>query len=172
MDVNTLYAAIDLGAQEEYDTQIIKDVWNDESTNFQNFTDKDFAGETNMCEAAYEASGADAYSKCRAAALACGADAKCNALAVKYAQALEKGYSKSFADFKKKSGTLAAIGDIASGLLGGLLGSLGKKDNNIEVGGGGVYPAPTKSRTGLYIGVGLVAAVGIGAAIYFATRKK
>ena len=27
MDVNTMYAAVDLGAQDEYDTQIVKEIF-------------------------------------------------------------------------------------------------------------------------------------------------
>ena len=88
---------------------------------------------------------------------------------VKYSKALVKGYSGDFASFKKKSGVLASIGEIGGGLLRGLLGN---KENGVQVGGDGYYPEPPKSRTGLYIGIALVAVIGIGAAIYFARKKK
>ena len=171
MDVNTMYAAADLGLQDEYDTQIVKNVWND-SSSFANFTAKDFEGETNMCEGVYEKQGAEGYSKCYNAAISSNTPEH-NALALKYAKALEKGYSKDFESFKKKTGTLSSIGDIATGLLGGLLDNFasGNKDGNIQVGGYEYAPQP-KSRTGLYVGIGLVAVLGIGTAIYFATRKK
>lgn len=169
MDINTMYAAVDLGIQDEYDTQIIKNVWNTDNSSFANFTEKDFAGETNMCEGVYEAQGADAYAKCRSAAMSADTPQH-NALAVKYAKALEGGYSKDFESFKKKSATLSAIGEIGAGLLGGLLDRF--SSGNSGTGGYEDSPLPPKSRTGLYIGIGLVAVLGIGTAIYFATRKK
>jgi hypothetical protein len=170
MDVNTLYAAVDLGAQEEYDTQIVKEVWNNDTSNF---TQSELGSETNICEATYESQGADAYNRCYNAALSCGSDSNCNALAVKYAQALNSGYSTSFEDFKKKTGTLSAVGEIATGLLGGLLGKLGggSREGDIQLGGGGYYEPQQKSNKGMYIGIGIVALIGIGAAVYFARKK-
>ena len=173
MDVNTMYAAVDIGAQDEYDTQIVKDVWNNDTSNFQNFTEKDFAGETNMCEATYEAQGGNSYAMCRSAALSCGTDVACNVIAEKYAKALEGGYSKDFEAFKKKTSMLASIGDIATNLLGGLISKLGggSSDQDVEVGGGRVVIEQEKSKTGLYIGIGVVAVAAIGTAIYFARKK-
>lgn len=166
MDINTMYAASQLGKQDEYDTQIVKDVWNQDFSNAS--TDSD------MCEAAYEAQGAEAFNKCNAAIASCGSDSTCRELAKKYSQALQGGYSKSFEDFKKKTGTLAAVGDIASGLLGGLLSNLGggSREGDIQVGGGAYYEPQQKSNMGLKIGIGILALAGIGTAIYFATRKK
>lgn len=173
MDVNTMYAAVDLGAQDEYDTQIVKDVWNNDNSNFQNFIEKDFAGETNMCEATYEAQGGNSYAMCRSAALSCGTDVACNVIAEKYAKALEGGYSKDFEAFKKKTSILAAIGDIASNLLGGLLSKLGggSSEDDIDLSRDKKYKEEEKSKTGLYIGIGVVALAAIGAAIYFARKK-
>ena len=144
MDINTMIAASMIGKQEEYDTQIVKDVWNNEMLGF---TEEDFKGESNMCEAAYEAQGSEAFNKCRAAALACGSDESCNKLAVKYAAALVKGYSKDFESFKKKTSTLSAIGDIATGILSGIFGGKqGGGQGNIQVGGGAYYPPQEKSK--------------------------
>ena len=54
MDVNTMLAAASVGRQDDYDTQIIKEVWADFPTDgdMSNFTKKDFEGETNVCEKA------------------------------------------------------------------------------------------------------------------------
>ena len=163
-----MIAASMVGRQDAYDTQIVKEVWN--NAEMLEFTAKDFEGETNMCEATYEAQGAEAFNKCRAAALSCGEDKTCDGIAVRYAAALEKGYSKSFEDFKKKTNTLAAIGDIATGILGGLF-NKGGSQSNIQVGGGAYYPPQEKSKKGLYLALGAVAVVGIGVAIYFARKK-
>ena len=46
-----MYAAVDLGIQDEYDTQIIKNVWNTDNSSFANFTEKDFAGEVDHSKA-------------------------------------------------------------------------------------------------------------------------
>jgi hypothetical protein len=171
MDINTMYAASQLGKQDEYDTQIVKDVWNND---FYSFTEKDFAGETNMCEAVYESQGSAAFNMCRSAALSCGEDSNCNTLATKYSQALVGGYSKDFASFKKKTSNLGAIGDIASGLLGGWISNLGGggKEGDIQLGGSDYYEPQKKNKLGTYILVGVVAVIGIGAAIYFLNKKK
>ena len=166
MDVNTMYAAAALGLQDEYDTQIVKDVWNNSMSNMN-------AGEsTKNCFSVYEAQGSTAEGMCYQAGLSCGSDTDCNALAVKYAEALAGGYSKDFESFKKKSSFLVKAGEITGGILSGLLTSLGgDKDNQIDV-GGGYYEPQKKSRTSLYIGIGVVAVIGIGVAIYFARKNK
>lgn len=166
MDVNTMYAASSLGLQDEYDTQIIKDVWNND-VDMSNMN----AGEaTKACRAVYESQGVKAEEKCYNAALSCGSDANCNALAVKYAQALAGGYSKDFESFKKKSNILSQAGEIAGGILSGLLGGLGGKDRiDVE---DDTYIPPPPTPIGLYIAVGVLAVVGIGLTIYFVRKKK
>lgn len=174
MDVNTLYAAVDLGAQDAFETEILKEVWSNNNLSFQNFTSKDFEGETNICEKVYEKLGSEGYNKCYNAAISSNT-ARHNALVTKYAEAQAKGYTKSFEQFKRSS-TLGTIGDIAGGLLSGLFGNSdsGSQGGGTQGGGtqGGYYPPQKESKTGLYIGLGAVALIGIGTAIYFATRKK
>jgi hypothetical protein len=163
-----MYVASQLGLQDEYDTQIIKSVWNNDS-DMSNMTAQKAS---DSCEIVYESQGSDAYNKCYNAALSCGSDTNCNALAVKYSQALAKGYSKDFESFKKKSSFMSNAGEISGGIISGLLASLGGgNEDRINV-GGGYYEAPPKSKTGLYIGIGAVALIGIGAVIYFARKKK
>ena len=171
MNSNTLYAAAMVGRQADYDDQIIKEAW--EEDGYNNMAE---LKAQDACEAAYEAHGADVYGKCRAAGISCGSDAGCDAVFLKYAKALKKGYKGSFADFKKRSKNLAAIGTIGLDFIGGLLGKIGSGRDGGEGGGDygayGGYAPPQKSRTGLYIGLGLVAVVGVGVAIYFANKKK
>jgi len=155
-----------LGAQEEYDTQIVKQVWNEDNSNF---TETE-AG--NNCEAAYEKQGASVYNKCRAAGISCGKDAACNAMATKYAAALTSGYSKDFETFKKKTNGLAAVGEIGGAFLSGILDRIGGRGGSVASPSDSQDYIPTKkSNTGLYIGIGLVAVVGIGVAIYYGTKK-
>ena len=178
MDVNTMLAAASVGRQDDYDTQIIKEVWADFPTDgdMSNFTKKDFEGETNVCEKAYEAQGSEAYSRCYQAALAANTPEH-NALVERYAAAQAKGYSKDFAAFKKKTGTLSAIGDLATGILGSLFGKSTSSSTRSTSGGGEdynkeKYPEPEKPKTLLYVGIGAVVIIGIGTAIYFYNRKK
>jgi hypothetical protein len=175
MDINTMYAAANVGLQDDYETQIIKEVWQKASSDMSNFTKADFEKEDNICEKVYEAQGSTAYGMCYNAAISANTAAH-NALIGRYAEAQVKGYQKDFESFKKKSSTLGALGNLAEGILGGLLGDKRRdgtsNDSSVSVGGGGTYQPPEKSKLGLYIGLGAVALVGIGTAIYFFTRKK
>lgn len=177
MDINSMMTQAALSAQEDYETQIVKEVWGDFPTNgdMSNFTAKDFDVDPNMCDGVYEAQGSDAYNKCYTAAISANTPEH-NALVVKYIAAQEKGYTKDFESFKKKTGTLSAIGDLASGILTSFFGNKTNPNTNTNTSGGtrtgGYYPEPEKPKTALYIGIGVVAVVGIGAAIYFFNRKK
>lgn len=167
MDVNTMYAASDLGLQDEYDTQIVKEVWSNSMSNM------DAESSSANCEKAYEAQGAEAYNKCYNASLSCGTDSACNAIAKKYGEALARGYSKDFESFKKRTGLLSQAGEIGKDILGGVLSGLGLSNSNNTSGrnSGAYYDEPKRSNTGLYIGLGIVALAGISAAIYFARKK-
>lgn len=158
-----MYVASTIGLQDDYDTQIIKDVWNNSMSNMNDVES------SSSCEAVYESQGSSAYNKCYQASLSCGSDSKCDILAKKYAQALVGGYSKDFESFKNKSNILSSAGEIAGSLLSGLL---GKNENDTQIGGGGYYAPQSKSNKGLYIGIGVVALIGIGTATYFALKKK
>ena len=175
MDINTMYAAANVGLQDDYETQIIKEVWQKASSDMSNFTKADFEKEDNVCEKVYEAQGSTAYGMCYNAAISSNTAAH-NALIERYAEAQVKGYQKDFESFKKKSSTLGALGNLAEGILGGLLGDkrrdASSNNSSVTVGGGGTYDPPKESKLGLYIGLGAVALVGIGTAIYFFTRKK
>lgn len=113
-----------------------------------------FAGFSNMteeeasdsCESVYEKLGVEAFNKCRSEAL--------------------QGKKGSFGDWMKTAQDAGWI-DKGLGLLGGALG--GNKVNNNY----GNYPPPPqkKNNTALYV-VGGLAVIGIGVAIYFATKKK
>ena len=177
MDINSMMTQAALSAQEDYETQIVKEVWGDFPSNgdMSNFTAKDFDVDPNMCDGVYESQGSDAYNKCYTAAISANTPEH-NALVVKYIAAQEKGYTKDFESFKKKTGTLSAIGDLASGILTSFFGNKTNPNTNTNTSGGtrtgGYYPEPEPSKTGLYIGIGVVAVIGIGAAIYFFNRKK
>ncbi len=140
-----------------------------------NVTKADFEKEDNICEKVYEAQGSTAYGMCYNAAISANTAAH-NALIERYAEAQVKGYQKDFESFKKKSSTLGALGSLAEGILGGLLGDkrrdIASDGSSVTVGGNAKYPPPEESKLGLYIGLGAVALVGIGTAIYFFTRKK
>jgi hypothetical protein len=162
MDSNTLYVASIVGSQEDYNDSIVRDVWSEDHSNMT------ATQAENACEAVYEAQGADAFNKCRAAGIACGGDKSCNAIHAKYARALAKGYKGSYEDFKRRSETLSSLGQLGLNLVSGLFGS---KDQSSS---GGTYrddTPPPPPKTGLYIVLGLLAAAGIGTAIYFATKK-
>jgi len=168
MDNNTYYAAAMLGRQQEYDDQIIKKVW---SNDYQNMTEQEAS---DSCEDVYEKQGSTAFNKCRSALISCGNDATCTAISKKYSEALSGGYSGTFEDFKKRSGTLSSLGQIGTTFLTGLLANLAAKNQgNTQVApdGNTPPPPPPPSNTGLYIGLGLVAVLGIGAAVYFGTRS-
>lgn len=170
MDSYYLHIVRTLGkaaTQDEYDTQIVKEVWTDDYSNLNE-------GEaTQACVNVYKARGVEAEQRCYNAYVGCGNNNKCNAIAAKYAEALERGYSKDFESFKKKSSVLAQTGEVIGGFLSGLLGD--RRDNqnwNQGMQGGNWNQPPPRRNTGLIVGVGLLAVVGIGAAIYFANKKK
>jgi hypothetical protein len=176
MDVNSMMTQAALTAQEEYENQIVKEVWADFPTNgdMSNFTAKDFDKDPNMCDGVYELQGSDAYNLCYTAAISANTPEH-NALVTRYIQAQEKGYKKDFESFKKKTGTLSAIGDLAGGILTSIFGN---KTNSTNTSGNTRTDytrdevTDEKPKTGLYIAIGAVAIVGIGAAIYFFNRKK
>lgn len=162
MDINTFYAASNLGVRDEYNTQIVKDVWSKSMSNMTEIEASD------SCEAVYEAQGSDAFTRCRNAALSCNNDDACKTLSSKFNAALIKGYSGDFESFKKKSNVLANLGEISGGIIKGLLNG-GSSYNNSNT-DNGYYDKP-KNNTALYIGIGAVALIGIGVAIYFARKK-
>ena len=177
MDVNTMYAAANVGLQDDYETQIVREVW--QSSNMSNFTKADFEKDPNMCDRVYEAQGSDGYNKCYNAAIASNTSDH-NALVEKYIEAQVKGYTKDFESFKKKTkreGALGTLGNLTESILGSLLGDNRKNQesgDDITI-GGRKYKVPEedeKSKIGLYIGLGAVALIGIGTAIYFISRKK
>tara|TARA_R110000822_G_scaffold46670_3_gene124204 strand:- start:14638 stop:15141 length:504 start_codon:yes stop_codon:yes gene_type:complete len=167
MDLNTMFAASSVGRQDDYDTQIIKEVWANFPTDedMSNFTKADFEGETSICEKAYESQGSVAYNKCYEAAISANTPEH-NALVTKYAEAQAGGYSKDFSAFKTKTNVLG----LAKGLLDSLFAPADKKHSN-SFRTGETYPKEEESKTGLYIGIGAVVLVGIGTAIYFGTRR-
>jgi hypothetical protein len=172
MDSYYLHTVRTLGMaakQDEYDTQIVKEVWADDYSNLSEQQSAD------ACEFVYESQGSGAYNKCYQAYLNCGSDASCVTMAQKYAQALAKGYSKDFESFKRKSNILGQTGEVVGGLLTGLFGDRRRDNQNWNQnwqGGGTWNQPPRRQNTGLFVGLGLVALVGIGAAVYFARKKK
>ena len=166
MDLNTMFAASSVGRQDDYDTQIIKEVWANFPTDedMSNFTVADFEGETSICEKAYESQGSGAYTKCYEAAISANTPEH-NALVTKYAEAQAGGYSKDFSAFKTKTNVLG----LAKGLLDSLFAPADKKPNSFRT--GETFKKEEESKTGLYIGIGAVVLVGIGTAIYFGTRR-
>lgn len=52
MDINSMMTQAALSAQEDYETQIVKEVWGDFPSNgdMSNFTAKDFDKDPNMCD--------------------------------------------------------------------------------------------------------------------------
>lgn len=177
MDTNAMYAAAMVGRQADYDDFIIKEAWAEDG--FESMTT---ASAQATCSVVHEKQGSEAYSRCMDAANSCGSSKTCDTTAIKYAKALSKGYSKSFDDFKKRSETLAGLGKLGMDLGGAILTILGgNKEGGSDEGGGGStyclenpYDAlcqPKKSRTGLYIGLGVLAVGAIGAAIYFGRKK-
>lgn len=172
MDSNTMYAASMVGGQDDYNDYIVKQVWEDTSSNFSNMT---IDSAQVLCNPVADKQGSSAYGRCMDAANGCREDETCNTAAKKYAKALAKGYKGSFADFKKRSSNLAAAGAIASDLLGGILSQLGGgQDAGAGTDGRDDYntpPPPPKKKIGLYIALGAVALIGIGTAIYFARKK-
>ena len=174
MDLNTMFAASSVGRQDAYDKQIIKEVWANFTTDggMSNFTKADFEAETNICEKAYEAQGSEAYSNCYNAAISANTPEH-NALVSKYAEAQAKGYSKDFNSFKKKTGTLSALGDIASGILGSLLGG-GKSKSSTDTTTERVYVPDDDEglSTGAKIGIGVGALAVVGVVVFLIIRKK
>jgi hypothetical protein len=169
MDATSYMSVASYGIQQDYDDQIIREVWTEK---YSNLSETEASA---SCEEVYEKQGASAYNRCYLAGVSCKDNAACNEVAKRYAKALAKGYSKDFEAFKKRSQTLSQIGSTAGELLGGLLSGLGIKDTpdaSADVYSGDYSYEEPKKKTGLYVGLGLVAAVGIGFAIYFATKKK
>lgn len=155
--------------QDARDTLIVKKVWNEDSE----MLNMNEGEATQNCFQVFKKQGSAAEQRCYDAAVKCGNDKGCNAMAVKYAKALEGGYSKDFESFKNKSGALAAAGDIAVNIIGGLFSKIGKGGrDDISLGGGDYYPEQEKTNKGLIIGVSIAAVLGIGITIYFATRNK
>jgi hypothetical protein len=141
-----MYAASMVGRQSDYNDAIIREVWAEDG--YESMTE---SNAQDACEAAYEKHGADVYGKCRAAGMSCGSDKACDAVFLKYAKALSRSYKGSFEDFKKRSGNLAAAGQISLDLVGSLLSSLGGGRDNTGGGdyGGGYDYTPPRKRTGL-----------------------
>ena len=169
MDTYTLYAARTIGMkskQDEYDTQIVKEVWQNK---FSNLTEEQSA---KACQFVYDSQGSSAYEKCNQAYLSCGTDGGCVSVAQKYAEALAKGYSKDFEAFKKKTNFLTSTGELIGGVLSGFVGSQTGRNNQVNFGTGGFYQPPRRTPAGTYIGIALLAIVGIGAGIYFYRKSK
>jgi hypothetical protein len=166
MDNNTLYAASIVGRQQDYDDYIIKQAWMEDE--YDNMIE---AKANDACEVVYEKHGAEAYARCRAGGISCGSDTDCDAVFLKYVKSLTNGYKGTFADFKKRSGNLAAAGQLGASLVGKLLSSLGGGGSADSTGYTGEDFTPPKNRTGLYIGLGVAAAAAIGVAVYFARKN-
>lgn len=64
------------------------------------------------------------------------------------------------------------IGDVAGRLITGLFGNKGNDQVNDQIGTYENRPAPTKSKTGLIIGIGVLSLAVLGTVVYFAKRKK
>lgn len=164
MDSNLMYLASSVGIDKIRQDEIIKSVWNEEEHSNMSVTSAE-----SLCGSLDDSS----YGRCMNAANSCGSDSKCDTVARKYAKALGKGYAGSFNDFKKRSENLANLGELALSAIGGLFGGgrNGGQNEGYDSNGGysGNYDKP--SSTGLIIGVSAVALIGIGTAIYFATRK-
>tara|TARA_R110000822_G_scaffold55834_6_gene141502 strand:- start:2413 stop:2922 length:510 start_codon:yes stop_codon:yes gene_type:complete len=169
MDSNTLYAASMIGRQVSSEDQMIIDAWKEDG--YESMIE---SKANDACEAAYEKYGADVYSKCRSAGIACGKDKSCDEVFLKYAKALARGYKGSFGDFKKRSASLASIGEIGMNLIGGWLSNVGKEKRGENVGSDDYFDDDDKpkKRTGLYIGLGVAAIAAIGVAIYFVRKNK
>ena len=174
MDINSMMAQYAIDKQADYETQIVKEVWADFPTNgdMSNFTAKDFDVDPNMCDAVYESQGSDSYNKCYTAAISANTPAH-NALVVRYIAAQEKGSKQTFEQFKTKTGTMAAIGDLAAGILTSFFGKPKTNTSGNTSGNSRVYvPEPEPPKTGMYIGIGVGVLAVVGVGIYLATRKK
>jgi len=159
MDVNTLYAASSIGSQDDLDTKIIKEVW------------AEGYSAMNAFDSEVNCSGLDGktYSDCYEASRNCGADKACNEMATKYAKALQGGYRKDFEAFKAKTESLGKLGELGKDIFNWLARGRGQE----TVVAPQFQPqSEVKPKTGLYIGLGILAVAAIGTAIYFATKKK
>jgi hypothetical protein len=124
-----------------------------------------------ICEPVYEKFGAEGdggYNACYSATELCvNNPAQCNEALTweKYSQALNSGYSADFQTFKKRSvaaGYITSIGQVIQGFF----------QNQSQAPSQPTNVTPTKSspNTALIVG-GVVLLVGLGAGIYFLTKK-
>ena len=171
MDANTMYSAAMIGRDLDYQDDVIIAAWEEEG----------FAGLTvDDAQKVCKSLKGDNYSKCMSAYNSCREDTNCDRVAAKYVKAIQKGYKGTFEDFKKRSAALANIGQLSLSYLGDFLTNFGQGGGGAMGGGqdycltnpqdpicGGQQP----NRTGLYVVLGLLAVAGIGAAIYFSTKK-
>ena len=175
MDSNTLYAASMIGRQVSSEDQMIIDAWKEEDDEGFSGLDMTALSAANaLCSPVKTAQGEATYNKCSQAVMSCGQDAECTEAVGKYAKALKRGYKGSFGDFKKRSASLASIGEIGMNLIGGWLSNIGKEKRGENVGSDDYFDDDDKpkKRTGLYIGLGVAAIAAIGGAIYFVRKNK
>jgi poly(A) polymerase Pap1 len=123
-----------------------------------------------MCDEDYMFSSSVIENKCYEALKNAETDREVK-LAMKYAEALEKGYTGSFADWKKEN--ITGIIQTGGAILWGLLDSLqqGKGGSN-NVPDYSIPEKDEKKNTGVYVvvGLGVVALVGFG--LYKLSTKK
>jgi hypothetical protein len=134
---------------------------------FSNFTQEE---SQNKCEAVYEAMGAEAYNKCVPAYAS--SSSKSDAKKVdKYVSALLSGFEGTYEEFRKEN--LMDIGTTIASLGMGLVNIFKPTETS------GSYTPPTsngskdedgKSNTGIFVVVGILAAAGIGYAVYKSTK--
>lgn len=111
------YVASELGKRSFENEKVLHDVWNNEGSlelNFSNMTEAEIG--TACVDVPLAVNG-----KCLSAGTACKGDKKCEAIFTKYVDALKKGYTKSFDEFKKESKLLGYI-TTGFGVIGGLFG--------------------------------------------------
>jgi hypothetical protein len=171
MDNTLLYQAMSVGKEITEQDDILREVWQEEEENFSGLAAVEAQ---NICEDAYEKQGADVYNQCYAAATSCGNDSTCDTIAKKYAKALGKGWQGTFEQFKTRSSNVDVLTNFGLNALGTWL-SGGSQGGQQPSGGSTVVYAgggdSGKSNTGMYVGLGVLALVGIGAAIYFGGKK-
>ncbi len=124
-----------------------------------------------ICEPVYEKFGAvgdGGYNACYTATELCvNNPAQCNEALnwEKYSQALNSGYTSDFQTFKKRSITAGYITSLGQ-LLQGVFQNKGQEQIQPST----ITPTKSSPNTALIVG-GVVLLVGLGAGIYFLTKK-
>jgi len=124
-----------------------------------------------ICEPVYERFGAEGdggYNSCYSAVELCvNSPSQCNEALVweKYSEAISQGYTADFQSFKKRSqiaGYITNLGQLIQGFV--------QNKNQAPTQSTNVMPEQKSISTPLIIG-GVVLLVGLGAGIYFLTKK-